>query len=27
VAEELAFARKASGMVRGLSMTDAIAVA
>jgi APA family basic amino acid/polyamine antiporter len=26
VAEELAFARKASGLVRGLSMTDAIAV-
>jgi APA family basic amino acid/polyamine antiporter len=26
VAEELAFARKASGLVRGLSMTDAVAV-
>ena len=26
VAEELAFARKASGLVRGLSMTDAFAV-
>ena len=26
MAEELAFARKASGLVRGLSMTDAFAV-